>query len=94
MQPEVGMGCTIQMYSDRHAATIVRVSSSGKTVWVQQDIATRTDDNGMSESQQYTYAPNPSAAVQRFYFNKDGQWKGDIGFLNIGIRNEYHDYSF
>ena len=93
MRPEVGMGCTIQMHSDRHAATIVGVSPSGKTVWVQRDNATRVDTNGISEIQEYTYSPNPNAAIQCFRL-RNGSWKSHGLYLLIGIRREYFDYCF
>ena len=49
--PTIGMGATILGYTDRHAATIVDVSKTGKVVWIRQDKATRIDSNGMSEAQ-------------------------------------------
>ncbi|SKT55468.1 Uncharacterised protein [Mycobacteroides abscessus subsp. massiliense] len=99
-EPAVGTGATIVMWSDRHAATVVEVSESGKTVRVQQDRATRTDNYGMSDAQSYTYTPNPQAAVQTFTLRKTGRWvrrgeteKGGTVLL-IGQRDEYYDYSF
>ncbi len=60
---EVGMGATIIHYSDRTPCTVIRVSETGKTCWIQEDTYTRADTNGMSESQTYTYAANPAGAV-------------------------------
>ena len=63
LAPAVGMGVTILGWSDRHAATIVEVSPDGKRVGIVRDVATRTDSNGMSESQSYSFTPgtgNPS----------------------------------
>jgi hypothetical protein len=97
--PEVGMGATINMYTDRHAATIVEVKSPTKIV-IQQDSAERTDSNGMSESQDYAFTPNPKAAKEVYTKRKNGLWiktgesKGNGTSLHIGQRNEYHDYSF
>ncbi|CPW67078.1 hypothetical protein [Mycobacteroides abscessus] len=98
--PQVGMGATIVMWSDRHAATIVGVSDSGSTVSVQRDRATRTDNYGMSDSQSYAYSPNPEASIQAFTLRKTGRWvrrgepeKGGTVLL-IGQRDEYYDYSF
>lgn len=54
--PEVGMGCTVLGWTDRHAATIVEVKSPTK-IAVVGDIAERTDSNGMSENQEYRYSP-------------------------------------
>ena len=93
--PEVGMGGTILMYSDRHAVTVVEILSP-KRILVQQDIATRTDKNGMSECQDYTYTSNPNATKREFSLRKDGRWKEAKGqtILMLGKRESYHDFSF
>jgi hypothetical protein len=93
-QPVIGMGATVTMYSDRHAGTIVKITS--KTIHVQEDKATRTDTNGMSESQEYTYEPNTKGKVHKFRYSKVyRKWtnKTRDGLL-IDIRCEYYDYSF
>lgn len=97
--PAVGAGATLLMWSDRHAGTIVEVSPNGKRVGFQQDEAIRTDKNGMSDSQTYEYKPNPQAGIQYFTLRKNGAWvregesmKGTR--ITIGVRNEYHDFSF
>jgi hypothetical protein len=97
--PQVGMGCTILMYSDRHAATIVQVLSPNKIV-IQEDTATRTDTNGMSEAQSYSYTANQNGAKHTVTLRKHGRWvmagqsmrSGAV--VRIGERSEYHDYSF
>ncbi len=98
--PEVGAGATITMYTDSHATTIVEVSKSGKRILVQRDHAKRTDTNGMSESQEYEYSPNPEANRQAFTLRADGGWVREGESLRggqrivIGFRRAYHDYSF
>ena len=92
--PEVGMGATITMYSDRAPGTIVKVSPSGKTVWVQHDDYTRIDSRGMSESQEYTYAQNTSAPVEVFRMTKRGFRNKNGDGLFIGKRERYYDFSF
>jgi hypothetical protein len=98
--PEVGMGATICYWSDRHAATIIRVEKNGKVIVVQEDIATRTDKNGMSESQEYKYEANPNGSIHAFSIRKDGSYrlvgsKGRTGNrLSIGFRNQFYDFSF
>lgn len=106
VQPEVGMGATILMYTDRYAATISDVikTKSGKIsyILIQQDISTRTDENGMSEYQSYNYAPNEKAPKRRFSLRKNGLWVESSKYhtmwngtkLSIGERDSYHDYSF
>lgn len=99
-KPEVGMGCTILMYSDRYAGTIVSVADNGKMVAMQRDKAERVDDNGMSESQQYKYMPNPEADIRYFTLRKNGAFV-EMGKdlhsgtqLRIGDRKQYRDYSY
>lgn len=98
--PEVGMGATVCMYSDRHACTIVEVNGRGTRVVVQEDTATRTDRNGLSDAQSYEYTPNPDAARDVFTLRKNGRWvrQGESTTggtaLSIGHRSKFHDFSF
>jgi hypothetical protein len=93
--PQVGDGATITSYSDRSAATVVKVLTANKVV-VQLDKATRIDSNGMSESQEYIYEPNPSGNLIIFTRRKNGRWleqKGSQG-IRFGERDHYYDFSF
>lgn len=94
--PQVGDGATIFHYTDRSAATVVRVSKSGKTAWIQADRAIRTDENGMSESQSYRFEPNPKGNIVRVSKRKNGEWRmsRDVRKVAFGYRDAYHDYSF
>jgi hypothetical protein len=98
-EPQVGMGATMLLWSDRHACTIVEVSPNKKRIGVQQDNAKRTDNNGMSDSQSYAYSPNVNAPVKYYTLRKNGAWvregesmKGSR--IAIGYRAEFHDFSF
>ena len=99
-QPAEGMAATVCLWSDRHAATIIHVSPSGRVIRVQQDKATRTDANGMSENQEYTYKRNPLGHVRTFSLRKNGRWvergHSTVGGVvcAIGHRGEYYDYAF
>jgi len=102
--PEVGMGATILMWTDRVPVTIVDVTffKSGsrkgevRSVLVQRDLAKRTDENGMSDCQSYEFSPNPDASKQEWKKRKDGTFRmetrGDV--LRIGQRDKYYDFSF
>ena len=108
-EPVVGMGATILSWTDRHAATIVNVATIGTKlhVEVQPDRATRTDTNGMSESQTYVYERDPGARSLMYRREKNGMWvnvtynpetkrwakTGGEG-LRIGDRHEYRDFCF
>lgn len=91
--PEVGMGATQLCYTDRHAYTVIEVSKSGKTCKVQADKAIRTDNNGMSEMQSYTFERNPEGAIVTLRKTKKG-WTHKGQRFALGYRSEYHDYSF
>lgn len=110
-QPDatVGMGATILCWTDRHGATVIEVGkSAGRTLLtVQEDTATRADKNGMSESQDYAFAPNPNGRRYTFRQTKTGGWdevhlNTDTGRYNktsgpgllLGRRDHYHDFSF
>ena len=65
---KVGTGATINMWSDRHPATVVEIIElkNGRTyIKIQEDNAERIDNNGYSESQEYIYSPNLNG---RIYF--------------------------
>jgi len=91
--PEVGMGCTVLKWTDRQAATIIKVTP--KTLTVQYDHAKRVDKNGMSECQQYEYSRNPEGCTRVFRLTNRG-WRetGGGSSLLVGQRNHYHDFSF
>lgn len=98
--PIVGMGATILYWSDRKAGTIIEVSE--KHFVLQLDNAERSDKNGMSDSQQYTYTPDPNGA--KYTFKRvargklKGQWRVDGlksgNALLLGSREQYYDFSF
>lgn len=97
-EPKVGMGVTFLYWTDRGAGTIMEVKSPRRIV-VTEDISTRTDSNGMSESQNYKYDVNPKAPRQIFTKRKNGAWVklGDEmngQRIKLGYRDAYHDYSF
>lgn len=103
-EPEVGMGATICMYSDRHAATITEViryktgpkAGQVKGVKTRPCEATRTDTNGMSDAQAYSYEERPDWPESEWTYRKDGRLRrtGDTAALAIGFRDAHYDYSF
>lgn len=97
--PAIGMGCTILMFSDRQPATIIEVCNSRRIV-IQEDFAKRIDNNGQSESQEYSYSPNPDAKKIAVTLRKNGRWvfegetvKNGTGIM-IGEREKYYDFGF
>lgn len=78
VEPDVGMGATILMHSDRHACTIVEVTKNKKgeieRICLQRDKAIRTDSNGMSEAQEYKFDVDPLGSKTWFSKNRKGEW--------------------
>ena len=99
VEPKVGMGATINMHSDRHAATIIEILSPTR-IRVQEDKAELVKGSRMSESQEYEFFPNPKGSISTFSKRKNGLWikqghERQLGTsLTIGERDEYYDPSF
>ena len=96
--PEVGMGATHMMYSDRQPYTVIRVLSPTR-ILVQADRAIRADTNGQSESQTYDYQPDPQGVVLVLSRRRNGRWIPAgltmyQGSFCLGIREAYRDPSF
>lgn len=96
--PTVGMGATYSVGSDRYAFTVIRILSPTRIV-LQQDNYKRTDNNGLSESQEYEYTPNPDGRVVTVSLRKGDKWvevgmpKQSSGYW-LGKRRTYLDPSF
>lgn len=97
-EPVVGMAATILSWSDRSPATVIAVK--GASITVQADNAKRTDNNGLSESQEYEYSRNPDGATHVYTRRRDGSYvrKGSKmrggPRLALGYRSKYRDPSF
>jgi hypothetical protein len=104
--PIAGDGATICHYSDRTACTIARVSPSGKTLYLQPDIASLNGwkpeiiPGGFSghctnnAEQSYTYSPDTSAPIIRASLRKDGKFRTSNNEPVIAGRHQFHDYNF
>lgn len=102
-----GDGATICYYSDRTACTVIRKSSSGKTVWLQVDKAHKGDwqpefvPGGFSghcinnEDQTYTHEPDLNGAIYRASYRKNGKlYVSNTNNPVIIGRHHFHDYNF
>lgn len=92
----VGMGATYSIGSDRYACTVIKVSKSCHKITTRDDKATRTDSNGISEDQRYSYERDPNGEVREFYRNSSGSYgnRTQGGRLGLGRRSTYLDPSF
>lgn len=95
--PVVGMGATKVSGSDRYPYTIVHVEDR-RNIVVQADGYRRTDNNGLSEDQEYEYTQNPDAAPILLTLRKSGIWRmirtARGAYFVIGSRRAYRDPSF
>ena len=99
--PEIGMGATVCLWTDRHAATVVEVkrfrrgarAGQVREVTVQRDIATPTHA-GMTDAQGYTYERDPEGKLSVFRADRHGRFRGAGSSLAVGHRSEYYDFSF
>jgi len=74
-KPVVGDGATELCWSDAHAYTIIKVSPSGKTIWLQRDKATLLNGFDSGENDALVMHPGGFAGhvegVQRFKYERD-----------------------
>lgn len=83
-------------YSDRHAYEIIEIKSA-TTMLVRQLDAKRTDDRGMSESQEWAFTSNENRPIITLRARKRGGWS-EAGNCNTFCITEepyeYYDFSF
>lgn len=102
----VGDGVTVNLWSDRHAATVIRVTRA--TVTVRRDKATLNPDfkpelivGGFvghctnQNKQSYTYQPDSDGEEYIFHWSRKFQRYGQPGNLTLSKgRHEFYDYNF
>ena len=95
-KPEVGMGCTECLFSDSHAATITKISPSGKTIWYRRDIAKVISGSCQDGSAEYEYKFDEKGYDYKATLRKDGRYRatGTNFYIAVGVRREYYDPSF
>lgn len=93
---KVGDGATLILWTDRHACTIIAIRKNGREIVFQEDTAIRTDKNGMSDAQSYTFERNPEGRTFEATLRQNGTFKikGEQTSVLIGHRSHYRDYSF
>jgi len=97
--PQVGMGATQCVGSDRRAYTVVEIINDRKIV-LQRDKVKRIDSNGFSTEQKYSYEPNPNGHEVVVTLRKNGRWcevgeaiDNGVQYV-VGHRKEYDDPHF
>jgi hypothetical protein len=106
--PEIGTGVTFYSWTDRSAGTVTEIVDAKKMIiGIKPDRATRTDSNGMSDCQSYSYETIHDASPRYYRFsskkkcwegvskNEKGRWVlNGSNKIGIGHRDAHHDYSF
>jgi len=100
LKPVVGMGVTEILWSDREPYEVIAVKDD-RHITIRKYDYIRTDDNGMSECQEYNYISNPDGKIKHLFLTKKGVWRERIGkrelgttrFL-VGKAERYYDFSF
>jgi len=96
-KPEVGKGATELLWSDRRAYFVDWVSEDKKECIIEGTKAVRIDNQGMSDSQDYSYdrEENPYKITLRF---THGKWRNKKTRqpmnIQFGYMREYYDFSF
>ena len=96
-EPALGLGATIWMWTDSHAAPVVNVLSPAR-VLIRRDEAKRLGPPGLREDQHYTFSIGTSEdlevrkASNGVWYTKGGVKSGTR--VTFGERHEFRDPSF
>jgi len=98
--PQVGDGATHGFGSDCYPATVIKVSASGKTIWIQDDTHTCVKPAtayGWDDAE-FTFSRNLDGQVYKATLRKDGRYRrvkcSRGGTISIGHRRYYQDPHF
>lgn len=99
--PQVGMGVTELLWSDREPYEIIEVKDDRHIV-IRRMNYKRTDKNGFSECQEYEYTSNPNGYTCTLYRNNKGRWVRRVGRNGVdnssgwvvGRMEKYEDPTF
>lgn len=96
--PKVGDKCTMHLYSDSHACQVVRVSKSGKTVWIRRNKVTVSPDSsrGMGHQDWVLHENEFEGDEMKITKRRNGDWRetGSSTYVALGQWHEYYDWSF
>ena len=89
-----GLGATLYVGSDRYAYTLVGWTANGEIIYVTADKATRTDKNGQSESQEYSYESQDTVPEKAVWSRQQKRYRLNGMGLYLGERRAYLDPGF
>ena len=91
-EPVAGQGATVLMWTDRYAYEVMKVSADKKKAILQQYLPERTDNHGMSDTQDYKY--EKLNGVDKYVVYKWNAWRWEeskIVFTPAGISLPYEE---
>lgn len=96
-EPEVGMGATELMWSDRHPYEVIEVQDS-RHVTV-RELSHKLVKGSIYGDAEYEYSSNPDGKVTKLFKTKEGRWVERIGRsygsrFALGYAEYYYDPSF
>lgn len=98
VQPKVGMHCSVSFYSDVEPAQIVKISPSGKTIWIRFNRCEPAKKDLEIGHQEWKIFENEFTKqdMVRVNLNKDGTYRtsGTRNFVNLGEWHKYYDWGF
>lgn len=108
--PECGDKCTIHYYSDAEPAQVVKVSKTGKTIWIRKNVVTVQEsskgemghqdwDIHENEFEKYggKLAEKPdNYSYFRVTLRKDGSWRTSKSnlYIALGQWHKHYDWEF
>ena len=96
--PKVGDKCTMHLYSDSHACQVVRVSPSGKTMWIKRNVVTadKTKELGMGHQDWILHENEFEGDEMKITLRRNGDWREEYSgtYVALGQWHEYYDWSF
>lgn len=95
--PEVGMGATMHVGTDRYPYEIVRVSDSGKTFWMKKLQAKPGENHNYFGAQNWViFKPEHFDDLEEHRVNllKNGRWGSNGTPVSVGRASFYQDPHF
>lgn len=98
IKPQLGMGATEILYTDRHAYEVIAVKDERHCTVRQYECKIKEGTSWYD--QEYDYISNPRGRVVNLFLTKKGKWvqrypSGRYGnTFRMGIADEYYDPSF
>jgi hypothetical protein len=96
-KPAVGEGATYYIGSDAYSYTVVKVSASGKTIWLTPDKTRATKAHDYYGQQSYVFEPDLYGKAEKATLRKDGYYRfvrSRCGSIQIGERHAHRDPHF